>query len=226
MASVWSLDSNQQEKLVHKVQRRLQKAPTSQAVMGIVLDANLFDVLDPMSTTLREMLMRKATLLAREAVLQVGARKQNKKRRSSASTVDLITDDDDESSISIASESEASDDSVGTADLGLGDDSEASASDDESVINTNEEDKQFAAQKQSRRIPWNEIDMNADERYMTFAQRVDNRRMVNYRKACEMVKHWLESVDTLELPANPLDRLLNELGGPDQVAEVRTVSAL
>jgi hypothetical protein len=159
-------------------------------------------------------------------VLQVGARNQNKKRRSSASTVDLITDDDDESSISIASESKASDDSVGTADLGLGNDSKASASDEESVRNTNEEDKHFAAQKQSRHIPWNEIDMNADERYMTFAQRVDNRRMVNYRKACEMVKHWLESVDTLELPANPLDRLLNELGGPDQVAEIRTVSAL
>lgn len=27
-------------------------------------------------------------------------------------------------------------------------------------------------------------------------------------------------VDKLELPANPLDRLLNELGGPDKVAEL------
>ena len=30
------------------------------------------------------------------------------------------------------------------------------------------------------------------------------------------VKVWLDSVDKLELPANPLDRLLNELGGPDK----------
>ncbi len=44
--------------------------------------------------------------------------------------------------------------------------------------------------------------------------------MVEYRKACEKVKGWLDDVDALALPANPLDRLLNELGGPEKVAEL------
>ena len=44
--------------------------------------------------------------------------------------------------------------------------------------------------------------------------------MIQYRKHAEQVKGWLDTVDNLELPANPLDRLLNELGGPDEVAEL------
>ena len=31
---------------------------------------------------------------------------------------------------------------------------------------------------------------------------------------------YLDAVDELELPANPLDRLLNEMGGPKKVAEL------
>jgi len=49
---------------------------------------------------------------------------------------------------------------------------------------------------------------------------VENERLVNYRKAAEKVKKYLDAVDELELPANPLDRLLNELGGPERVAEL------
>lgn len=36
----------------------------------------------------------------------------------------------------------------------------------------------------------------------------------------EKVQAWLDAVEKLELPANHLDRLLNELGGPDKVAEL------
>ncbi len=66
-----------------------------------------------------------------------------------------------------------------------------------------------------KRIQWDEIDLTLD----TLAS-VENERMVEYRKACERVKGWLDDVDNLALPANPLDRLLNELGGPEKVAEL------
>ena len=49
---------------------------------------------------------------------------------------------------------------------------------------------------------------------------VDRERMVRYRKSAEKVQVWLAAVDTLTLPANPLDRLVNELGGPEDVAEL------
>lgn len=138
-------------------------------------------------------------------------RKNGKKRRSSssASAIDVTSDDD---SASLGSED--SDASIDTADLGLSSDNDSS--DDEDDNQVKEEDKKFNQEKRSRRIPWNEIDMNADENSMSFRKRVDYRRMKNYRMACEMVQKWLSSVDKLELPSNPLDRLLNELGGPDK----------
>jgi len=66
-----------------------------------------------------------------------------------------------------------------------------------------------------KHIQWDEIDLNLDT-----SASVENERMVDYRKACEKVKGWLDDVDNLALPANPLDRLLNELGGPGKVAEL------
>ena len=129
-------------------------------------------------------------------------RKNKKKRRSSS------TFESDDESASLCSE--VSDD---TYSLGLGD---SDSSSDEEDAHVNEEKKIFEKEKKSRRIPWNEIDMNADMRTMRPQRRVDYQRMKNYREACEMVQKWLQSVDKLELPANPLDRLLNELGGPEK----------
>lgn len=55
---------------------------------------------------------------------------------------------------------------------------------------------------------------------MSRVDQVDHERMVRYRKSAEKVQVWLAAVDTLTLPANPLDRLVNELGGPEDVAEL------
>ena len=129
-------------------------------------------------------------------------RKNTKKRRSSS------TFESDDESASLGSE-----DSDDTYDLGLGD---SDSSDDEEGAHAKEEKSKFDKEKKSRRIPWNEIDMHADESTMSPERRIDYQRMKKYREACEMVQKWLQSVDKLELPANPLDRLLNELGGPDK----------
>lgn len=115
-----------------------------------------------------------------------GGRKNGKKRRSSLST-STTTSDDESASLG----SSDSDDSIDTTDLGLGSDSEDST--DEKVSSANGDEKQFSQEKKSRSVPWNEIDMNLDESLMSFKKRVDYQRMKNYRKACEMVKKWLDS---------------------------------
>lgn len=131
-------------------------------------------------------------VLGKRGRSQPGGRKNGKKRCSSSSTSIDMSDDE---SASIASED--SDESICTADLGLGDETDGSSDDEENPAK--EEDKKFRAEQKSRRIPWNEIDMNADERSMSVKKLVDYQRMKNYRKACEMVQKWLSSVDKLEV---------------------------
>jgi len=112
--------------------------------------------------------------------------------------------------------------------------SSSSDSDDESnftvsvagdVLSDSDSDDDFDAsdlkkKKPSESIAWNEIPLDSDEGNMCLADRIEYKRKANYRRAAEKVKGWLDTVDNLSLPANPLDRLLNELGGPDQVAEL------
>ncbi|KAK1743888.1 strawberry notch family protein [Skeletonema marinoi] len=94
--------------------------------------------------------------------------------------------------------------------------------DELSDSDSDDDDDAFDLKKKtpSQSIAWNEIPLEYDETNMSIADRVDHKRKANYRRAAEKVKGWLDTVDSLSLPANPLDRLLNELGGPDQVAEL------
>jgi hypothetical protein len=87
---------------------------------------------------------------------------------------------------------------------------------------TLDSDDEYDSPKKTRKtksIPWNEIPLKPAG-VLLFVDQVKNERMIQYRKHAEQVKGWLDTVDNLELPANPLDRLLNELGGPDEVAEL------
>lgn len=128
-----------------------------------------------------------------------GSKMTKKKRRRITSSVSLANSDDE------------SDFEVDQVD----EDDDTLDGDDNDIKSTGEKLPANGRRGRIRRIHWYEIDLNLDT-----SASVENERMVEYRKACEKVKGWLDDVDDLALPANPLDRLLNELGGPDKVAEL------
>ena len=70
-------------------------------------------------------------------------------------------------------------------------------------------EKKKKKKKSDRKINWDEIELDVPEAEMT----AEKERRIEYRKAAENVHRYLKAVDNLKLPPNPLDKLLNELGG-------------
>ncbi len=137
----------------------------------------------------------------------LGRRRSMRNAQSKLATVAVDADDDDDDA-----DNDEDDDYENDADEDADDESE----DGDASVNARGKRKtkgsaRVATKKQKtssgsssnrkKRIPWNEIPLDLD-----VTSSVTNKRLVNYRKAVEILNRYMEAVDKLELPPNPLDK--------------------
>ena len=83
---------------------------------------------------------------------------------------------------------------------------------DHDTVNS-DDDVYVSNRKQSRKsdfILWDEISLAGDGS-MSHLNQDDHEKMVEYRKAIEKLRSYFRCVDSLKLPANPLDHLINKV---------------
>jgi len=138
---------------------------------------------------------------------------KKKERRGSFDAEDESNYADDESSIDL--DSDLSDDEAATRkgdpkrDDASDDDTFATAQEDEDSCDAEDYKPKSGESTESKRLNWDEIELNVKKSDLT----AEIERRITYRKAAATVHKYFQAVDGLELPPNPLDKLLNELGG-------------
>ena len=93
---------------------------------------------------------------------------------------------------------------------------------DASISSSSDDDSSSFEETFSNSIDWSDIPLEPESDFdlLSTNEKIKFYRRKIYRKAIEKLKRFYDTISKLNLPTNPLDKLLNELGGPDAVAEM------